>query len=191
MCVCVCARVWLCVCVCDLRTPRERWPRPDLGCCATNKNDSKHAAVCALSVSTSNSQHCITVLAVPPNMPPSYDYRCFQCAYRNGNKVSVSYGEFKHFWVGRGSGDIRISRLTLYSDLRIYHKLEQQFLQFKFVTCIERRLYTTYTTSVPTASRARSVSFGVNRLFCYGKQQVFIMRIIRNISALCYKRHNL
>jgi len=37
VCICLCA----CVCVCEIEREREtsrtRWPRPELGCCATKK----------------------------------------------------------------------------------------------------------------------------------------------------------
>ena len=36
--VCVC--VFVCLIVCDLETTTTRWPKPDLGCCAT-ENDSE------------------------------------------------------------------------------------------------------------------------------------------------------
>jgi len=145
--VCVCVRAWVCVSLCDLGSPRVRWPRPDFGCCATDKNGSKHTAVCALRVSTSVNQHCITVCS---SKHASYDCHYFQGSFRNTVNWDLSFLQRIQAFLRelKSLRDVRISRLTLYSDPWYYHELEQLFLYLKFVTCIEKWLYATYKTSV-------------------------------------------
>jgi hypothetical protein len=132
--VCVCVFVWVCVC---LRSSYS-WPRPDLYCCATDKNGSKHTAVCVLRVSTSVSQHCITISASKHAFSGCLLKYCkLRSQFPTANSSISEWTEVTS-WYTYFSSDVVVWSLISPRARAIISVVDV------YVNCIEKWLYTTH-----------------------------------------------